>query len=138
MGNAPDREAPRPNAVSVALVRDGRVLLVKRARPPYRGLWTLPGGRIEPGESPEGAARRETEEELGLRIALLQPLTETILETPVAWCLKVFVASAFDGEICPNNEVAGWQWCGRELDGLATTPGLVDVVAQALGRIERE
>ncbi|MGE0854306.1 MAG: (deoxy)nucleoside triphosphate pyrophosphohydrolase [Hyphomicrobiaceae bacterium] len=57
---------------------DGRVLLAKR--PPGRplaGLWEFPGGKLEPGETPETALVRELEEELGIRVApkCLAPLT---------------------------------------------------------------
>ena len=63
-----------PNAASVALVRDGKVLLIKRAYAPYQHLWTLPGGRIEPGESIEQCAIREVAEEVGLTIRNPRPV----------------------------------------------------------------
>ena len=52
-----------------AIVRDhGRVLLVRRGTEPGRGLWSVPGGRVEPGETGREAVVRELEEETGLRI----------------------------------------------------------------------
>lgn len=63
----PGQPAIRPvAAVLAAVVRDGRVLLVRRANPPDRGRWGLPGGRIEPGESLAAAALRELREETGV------------------------------------------------------------------------
>jgi 8-oxo-dGTP diphosphatase len=59
---------PRP-VVAVGLVardRGGRLLLVKRANPPARGRWSLPGGRVESGETMVEAALRELREETGL------------------------------------------------------------------------
>jgi 8-oxo-dGTP diphosphatase len=55
-----------------AVVRDerGRLLLVRRGTEPGRGLWSIPGGRVEPGETTEGAAVREVEEETGLRVVV--------------------------------------------------------------------
>ncbi|WP_245333301.1 NUDIX domain-containing protein, partial [Bradyrhizobium guangdongense] len=55
-------------AVSAAIFRDGKVLLVRRARSPAKGFYSLPGGRVEFGESLHQALSREVDEETGLRI----------------------------------------------------------------------
>ena len=55
-------------AVSAAIFRDGRVLIVRRARPPAKGLYTLPGGGVELGETLEQAVIREIREETALDI----------------------------------------------------------------------
>jgi len=60
---------PAPTA-SVLILRRGRVLLVRRAFAPARGLWDSPGGFIEVGETAEQAARREAREELGIGVRL--------------------------------------------------------------------
>jgi 8-oxo-dGTP diphosphatase len=54
--------------VGVALVEDGKVLLVKRGRDPGRGLWAVPGGKVRRGERMRDAARREMREETGLDV----------------------------------------------------------------------
>ncbi|MBC8129262.1 MAG: NUDIX domain-containing protein [Rhizobiaceae bacterium] len=51
--------------VSACVFRAGKVLLVERDRPPFKGLWTLPGGRVEFGERMEAAIAREVREETG-------------------------------------------------------------------------
>lgn len=56
---------PKP-AVGAILVREGRLLLSKRAREPHAGEWDLPGGFMEAGEGPEEAILRELREETGL------------------------------------------------------------------------
>ena len=56
-------------AVSAAIFRDGRVLIVRRARPPAHGLYTLPGGGVELGETLEEAVVREVREETALEVA---------------------------------------------------------------------
>ena len=55
-------------AVSAAIFRDGRVLIVRRARPPAHGIYTLPGGGVELGETLEEAVIREVREETALEI----------------------------------------------------------------------
>ncbi|WP_305094362.1 (deoxy)nucleoside triphosphate pyrophosphohydrolase [Prescottella sp. R16] len=56
--------------VAAAVIRDGRLLLAQRTRPPeLAGLWELPGGKVEQGESPADAVRRELREELGVEVA---------------------------------------------------------------------
>ncbi|MBB3140877.1 NUDIX hydrolase [Halomonas organivorans] len=60
-------EDPYPVVATIAvLIRDGRILLVRRANPPDAGLWGFPGGKIERGESIEQAAMRELHEETGI------------------------------------------------------------------------
>ena len=70
MGDESSRIYPtRPYlAVSAAIFRDGRVLIVRRARPPAHGIYTLPGGGVELGETLEEAVIREVREETALEI----------------------------------------------------------------------
>lgn len=62
-------------AVLAAVPRGGRVLLVRRAKPPDRGRWGFPGGRIEPGETVIEAALRELQEETGVAVSGGEVLT---------------------------------------------------------------
>jgi ADP-ribose pyrophosphatase YjhB (NUDIX family) len=67
----PSDEASLPLVPCVGAVvhdADGRLLLIRRGHAPHAGLWSLPGGRIEAGESPEAAVEREVREETGLRV----------------------------------------------------------------------
>ena len=118
------------NAASVAIFSGPEVLLVARARSPYCGLWTLPGGRIELGESAEAAARREIVEELGLELGDLVP--SGAFDMGRQFRLAVFAAKIAAGVPSPNDEIANWQWRHPdELAGLKTTPGLERILALA-------
>ena len=65
-------DGPRVDCVGGIVVHDGpdgrRLLLVLRGREPSRGTWSVPGGRVEPGETDEAATAREVLEETGLRV----------------------------------------------------------------------
>src|SRR5499433_142397 len=69
----PEASPPRrPQlAVSAVIFRDGKVLLLRRAKSPGHGFWSLPGGRVEFGESLHTALAREVDEEAGLKIDIV-------------------------------------------------------------------
>jgi 8-oxo-dGTP diphosphatase len=132
-------------AVSAAIFRDGRVLIVRRGRPPAQGLYTLPGGGVELGESLEQAVIREVREETGLAIAplALVGFREAIARDAAGKVERHFVILPFaarwiGGEIALNEELAEAQWrTPDELAGLKTTEGLAQIVAAAAERIAR-
>jgi len=55
-------------------MRDSKILLVKRAHMPGKGLWAIPGGRVNPGETLQEAAAREIMEETGILVRALEPV----------------------------------------------------------------
>jgi ADP-ribose pyrophosphatase YjhB (NUDIX family) len=130
-------------AVSAAIFHDGRVLIVRRGRPPAHGLYTLPGGGVELGETLEQAVIREVREETGLAIAplALVGFREAIARDAAGrierhFVILPFVARWIGGEIALNEELAEAQWREPdELAGLKTTEGLAQIVAAAAERI---
>ncbi len=67
----------RGSAACLAVHKDGRVVLVRQYRHAVSAeVWELPAGRLDPGETPEAAARRELEEEVGLRAGRIEKLAE--------------------------------------------------------------
>lgn len=126
-----------PNAASVALFEGGRVLLIQRARAPWLGKWSLPGGRLEAGEDAETCARREIAEEIGLVVSALRPVVRLDLGGPQQFLLQVFATRSFAGEIVPNDEIADHRWLDPDQIGmLSTTPGLAEVIAEAVRRVD--
>jgi 8-oxo-dGTP diphosphatase len=123
-------------AASVALVRRHDVLLIQRNRPPSEGLWTLPGGRLEAGETPEQCAERELREELGLAVFGLRKL---IVLRHGPYRLQTFATQTFEGEIVADaGEIRSWRWVKPfDLDSLPTTDGLRDVIAAAFRIFDR-
>ena len=130
-------------AVSAAVFREDRVLIVRRARPPAHGLYTLPGGGVELGETLEQAVVREVREETGLAVAplALVGFREAIGRDAAGRIERHFVILPFAarwiaGEIALNEELAEAQWRRPdELADLKTTDGLADIVAAAAERI---
>lgn len=130
--------------VSIAVIRDGRVLLAQRANEPMRGVWTLPGGLVEAGERLAEAALRELEEEVGSCAevvgASLTP-TEILLRDEDDRLRHHYVIHPHAArwravEPAPGPEALAVRWARLdEVEGLATTPGLIDTLREAFARI---
>ena len=124
------------SAASVAVFRDGKVLLALRARP---RLWSLPGGRIEPGETAEQAALRELREEVGVEAEIVAPAGEREIVrrdkngTMVArFRIQAFAARWRAGEPKTGPEAIEVRWVEPDkLGELETTEGLAEIVAAA-------
>lgn len=139
-----DRRYPsRPIlAASVAVFREGRVLLAARARPPLEGLFTLPGGLVEPGERLGEAALRELREEVGVEAEMIGFVDHVeVIERDQEGAVKHhFVIAAHaarwrSGEPQPGAEALAVRWVALDaLADLPTTPGLAAVLEQAFAR----
>ncbi|MDH6138322.1 8-oxo-dGTP diphosphatase [Kitasatospora sp. GP30] len=74
-----------PGVAAAIVIREGRVLMVRRRVSEGQLLWQFPAGKIEPGESPEEAAVRETAEEMGLNVAGIRVLGERVHPETGRW-----------------------------------------------------
>lgn len=127
---------------SIAVIRAGRVLLAARANEPLRGVWTLPGGLVEPGETLAAAAVRELREEVGVEAEVLASLTPTeiILHDDDGRLRHHYVVHPHaalwrGGEPARGPEALDVRWATiAEVAGLETTPGLVETLAEAFSR----
>ncbi|HEY9012262.1 MAG TPA: NUDIX domain-containing protein [Devosia sp.] len=127
-----------PNAASVALIDRDKVLLIQRNRKPYFGMWSLPGGRLEPGETPEQAAQREVMEETGLYCFRLMPIRKMYLGEGGQFLLQVFATEGFEGEVRISEEITAYRWLRPDqLYGLRTTPDLGSVLEAAFRLFDR-
>ena len=131
-------------AASAAIMRDGKVLVVRRARAPANGVFSLPGGVVETGETLHEAVAREVREETGLTIepVALAGFRETIVRDKENRIERHFVILPFAarwiaGEPVLNEELSEWRWVDQdELATLPTTPGLAAIVATAFECLE--
>ena len=94
----PSSNQPRVGC-GVAIQRDGELLLIRRGREPEAGCWSLPGGKVDAGETTETTARREIAEELGLILGPLDLLCVVDLILPDQhWVSPTYLARSFQGE----------------------------------------
>jgi len=103
--------------VGALIVRDSGVLLVRRKREPSKGLWSMPGGLVDLGETLEDAARRETKEETGIdiRIEKLLDVVDNIIhddhgKTRFHYVVAIFLARPLTTEVKPRSDVSEARW----------------------------
>lgn len=113
-----------------AVITDGagRLLLIRRGHEPGKGLWSIPGGRIEPGESDAAALVREVREETGLVVApgrLIGSVRRPAGPSGV-FDIRDYAASVTGGVLLPGDDADDAVWAGpAELRALPLTDGLL-------------
>lgn len=130
--------------VGAVVLSGGRVLLVRRGKPPLPGKWSLPGGLVELGETTAEAIVRELEEECGIRVRLggVAGILDRVVPDDTGriryhWVLVDYLAYSESETITAGSDAA--EACWVKLDdvaGLDTTDGLLDMIARAVALSE--
>ncbi len=132
-------------AASAVVFRKDEVLLVQRGKGAYRGIWSLPGGAIELGETAEEAAARELGEETGLLASglILGDVADVIIRdaggaVETHYTIAVYAAERFSGTLAAGADAMDAAWSGPEARArLALTPGLEAVIGKAKRALEK-
>jgi 8-oxo-dGTP diphosphatase len=127
-----DTTVPEIGGVSGLIVREGRVLLVRRGKDPFRGYWSLPGGGVEPGETLREAVRREVREETGLdvRVGAVAGYREGF--EPRHHVVIAFRAEVVGGQLRAGDDAAECEFVEpSEITARLLTPGLAGVLREA-------
>jgi ADP-ribose pyrophosphatase YjhB (NUDIX family) len=110
---------------------DGRLLVVQRGHPPGEGVWSIPGGRVEQGESDAAAVRREVLEETGLDVAvgMLLGTVERPGRSGEIYDIRDYACALMGGRLRAGDDSADARFVSRaELLLLEVTDGLVDTL----------
>lgn len=126
--------------VSICVIRGDRVLLVKRANRMAFGLWSLPGGHVELGETVKAAALRELAEETAIEAEVVRLLDciDIIHRSPAGdveahFILNIFGARWLAGEARAGSDAADVRWSPLDaLEQFKMTPGTADLIRRAM------
>lgn len=140
---APDLPRPAIGVGAVVFDDERRVLLIRRAQAPALGLWSVPGGRLEAGESLRECCRREVMEETGIAVepgpivAVAERIRSGFHYVIVDFAATLKVSPA--PEPMPATDASAACWVGLDdLDGYELVEGLADVIRSALASREQD
>lgn len=139
-GDAEYPDHPRI-AVGAVVFKEGQVLLVRRANSPAKGVWAIPGGRVELGERLQEAAEREIREETGIVIQAGQPVyTFDVIERDMSGRIQfhyviIDLAAVYvSGTLKPDDDASDARWVSaRELADLEINPKTHELLMTVYG-----
>ncbi|HEY3715773.1 MAG TPA: NUDIX domain-containing protein [Jatrophihabitantaceae bacterium] len=121
-----------PCAGGIVLDASGRLLVVRRSKPPSAGMWSIPGGRCKPDETAHDACVREVAEETGVIVEVLRSAGRVTRDGPggVVYDIEDFVCSVRGGQLQAGDDAAEARWATRaQLDDLDVAPGVFEALA---------
>ena len=138
-----ENSPPSRDGASIAVFKDRSVLLVKRGRPPFAGLWSLPGGKSEGNEAPRETARRELKEETGID-AEVEGVVDTVKVAAedgsgksVIYRLTVLYGRPAGGNLRAGGDAEAAEWVAlEEIEGLPVTQGTTALIWLAGHRLQ--
>jgi len=127
------------DGASIAVIKDRCVLLVRRARPPYARLWSLPGGKTEANETAQDAVRRELNEETGIEAEIEGVVDTKIVPDEggdsITYRLTVFYGRPTGGRLEAGGDAEAAEWVHLDnVEALPMTPGTADLIWVAAHR----
>ncbi len=128
-------------AVGAVVFKGNRVLLVRRGRPPSQGLWAIPGGKVDLGETLQAAAEREIHEETGIVISARQPIhTFDLLEKDGSGRIRYhyiivdLIADYVSGAIRAGDDALDACWASPgDMDSLSVNPATASLLQRKFG-----
>ena len=121
-------------AASACVWRGAQVLLIKRGKPPGKGLWSLPGGKIETAETAETAAARELFEETQVIAKLVQAMGpyEIRRDQAIIYAITCFAGIYVSGKAVASSDAAEVAWVyPQDLDRIKLAPNIAQAIADA-------
>jgi 8-oxo-dGTP diphosphatase len=138
-----ENSPPSRDGASIAVFKDRSVLLVKRGRPPFAGLWSLPGGKSEGNEAPRETARRELKEETGIEadvegvVDTVKVATEDGSGESLTYRLTVFYGRPAGGSLQAGGDTEAAEWVPlEEIEGFPMTEGTTALIWLAAHRLK--